>query len=87
MHSWQGGGVISTTMTTAPTTKKTRRDDNGNNDHKYDDNENARTKSTSFLDITTNLWLDAFLEVRGGLLQAYAHEWKLARHDGSNSNN
>jgi hypothetical protein len=24
-------------------------DDDGNNDHKYDDNDNARTKSTSFL--------------------------------------
>ena len=43
-----------------------RRDDNGNNDHKYDDNDNARTKSTSFFDTTTNLWSDAFLEVRGG---------------------
>ncbi len=84
--------MISTTMTTATTTKKMRRDfdddnDDSNNYHKYDHNDNARTKSTSFFDPTTNLWLDAFLEVRGGLLQAYAHEWELARHDGSNSNN
>ncbi len=83
--------MISTTMTTATTTKKMRRDfdddDDGNNDHKYNDNDNARTKSTSFFDPTTNLWSDAFLEVWGGLLQAYAHEWELARHDWSNSNN
>jgi hypothetical protein len=42
---------------------------------------------TSFFDTTTNLWSDAFLEVRGELLQAYAHEWELAIHDGSKCNN
>ena len=39
-----------------------------NNDHKYDDNDKARTKSTSFFDTTTILWSDAFLAGRGVIL-------------------
>ena len=73
MNSWQRGGVIWTMMTTATTTEKRRVDfednddnDDGNNDHKDDDNNDTSTTSTSLFDITTNPWLDAFLEGRGG---------------------
>ena len=65
-----GRGVILTMITMATTTTKTRgdfdNDDDGNNDHKDDDNKDGRTTSTSFFDTAINLWVDAFLEVRGG---------------------